>query len=136
VWVVNNGTDAFRDRYDGQDFEIAPGAYIEMPPEAAKLSFGWGEEDKSRALRRLGWAATVNDNPRAIERLNAFTFHATEAEAQARASGKGQLSARLESDPAAPGPSGPDVADSSVPARVGSEGLLQKLARTAGARPG
>ncbi len=75
VWVKNNGGEAFCDRFDGEDFEIPPGGAVEMLPEAAKLCFGFGEEDKSRCIRRLGWAVDQNKLPLALARLNKFSFH-------------------------------------------------------------
>lgn len=75
VWVKNNGPELHRDRFDGEDFEILPGGAIEMLPEAAKLCFGFGEEDKTRCIRRLGWAVDQAKLPVAVARLGLFSFH-------------------------------------------------------------
>jgi len=75
VFVRNNGGDPFSDRYDGEDFTIEPGKAVEMEADCAKLVFGFGEEDKSRAIQRLGWAPTSADMKTALARLNAFSFH-------------------------------------------------------------
>lgn len=75
VWVKNNGTEQFVSRYDGEDFEIAPGEAVEMLIECAQLCIGFGDEDKSRCLRRLGWAFSLEAMPAAAKRLEAFSFH-------------------------------------------------------------
>lgn len=75
VIVCNNGTEAFQDRYDGEDFEILPGEETEMLVECATLCLGFGEEDKTRCLRRLGWAKTFNSIAEATKRLDTFSFH-------------------------------------------------------------
>lgn len=75
VFVRNNGTEPHSDRYDGDDFTIEPGKSVEIFADAARLCFGFGEADKSRAIRRLGWASTSHDQSAAIARLNKFSFH-------------------------------------------------------------
>jgi hypothetical protein len=81
VWVRNNGTETFHDRYDGEDFDIEPGGVCEMLLECAELCLGFGQDDKTRCLRRLGWAFTQNRMPEALARLESFSFHMTEKEA-------------------------------------------------------
>src|SRR5882762_5946574 len=83
IVVRNNSDQTFADKFDGESFEIKPGQYIDMPPEAAKLVFGVGEEDRRRVIQRLGWARTENETDRALERLNKFSFHGSEEEAEA-----------------------------------------------------
>lgn len=83
VFVRNNGTKPFRDRYNGEDFTIAPGGVEEMLVETAELCLGFGEEDKTRVIRRLGLAFTLDDMPKALERLGEFSFHLSEKEARA-----------------------------------------------------
>lgn len=75
VFVRNNGAEPFVDRFDGEDFTIEPGSAIEMEADCAKLIFGFGEADKSRAIKRLGWAPTHSDMKCAVAKLNAFSFH-------------------------------------------------------------
>src|SRR5215831_3811607 len=87
VFVRNNGNSEFKGdmaRYDGESFTIEPGEYLEMPPECARLCFGWGEADKHRVIRRNGWAKTEGDMPAALALLDTFSFHSTEEEAQDR----------------------------------------------------
>jgi len=81
VWVRNNGKEPFSDRYDGEDFTIAPGGAEEMLVEAAELCLGFGQDDKVRCVRRLGWAFTQENMKAALERLGQFSFHMTEKEA-------------------------------------------------------
>jgi hypothetical protein len=81
IWVRNNGKEPFTDRYDGEDFEIAPGGVCEMLVSCAELCLGFGENDKSRCLRRAGWAYTSDRFEEAVARLNKFSFHMTEREA-------------------------------------------------------
>lgn len=75
ILVRNNGTEPFADRYDGEDFDIPPGGETEMLIECATLCLGFGEEDKSRCLRRLGWAFSHQAMAEALKRLDAFSFH-------------------------------------------------------------
>ena len=78
IYVRNNGGESFRDRYDGEPFEIKPGQAVQLHQGCAELVFGFGQEDKLRCLRRLGWVETNGDLSKGIERLNAFTFHESE----------------------------------------------------------
>lgn len=82
VFVKNNGAEPFSDRYNGEDFKIPPGGIEEMLVETAELCLGFGQDDKTRCLRRLGWAFTMEDMPEALERLGQFSFHMTEKEAR------------------------------------------------------
>ncbi len=82
VFVRNNGSEDFSDRYNGEDFTIAAnGGIEEMLVETAELCLGFGQDDKIRCVRRLGWAFTMDDMPRAQKRLASFSFHMTEREA-------------------------------------------------------
>lgn len=75
IWVRNNGTDTFSDRYDGEDFAIEPGEAVEMLAECATLCLGFGEKDKTRCLRRLGWAFSSGKMAEGKARLDTFSFH-------------------------------------------------------------
>lgn len=78
IFVKNHGTETHRDKFDGDGFEIKPGQVVQMHEEAARLCFGFGQEDKLRTLRRLGWVETNGDLSRGLARLNAFSFHESE----------------------------------------------------------
>ena len=75
VWVRNNGDLPFASRYDGEDFEILPGKSVEMLVECAQLCIGFGDEDKTRCLRRLGWAFSLDAMTEAQKRLETLSFH-------------------------------------------------------------
>ncbi len=100
LWVVNRGHEVFRDRFDGEDYIFEPGEPLEIPAAAAKLIFGWGEENKGRCLQRLGWARTNLDLEAGLKRLNQFTFH-TERPPLAPVGGK--AAAGTDEEPAAVG---------------------------------
>lgn len=113
VWVRNNGKLPYVDRYDGEDFTIKPGEYMEMDVEAARLCLGLGEDDKTRALRRLGWVKSTDGMPEAMARLNSFSFHMKESEAE------GHLSAPVGAGTAGAALSGVKPAGSGSSKRVG-----------------
>jgi hypothetical protein len=75
VWVINSSDQEFKDRFDGEEYVFPPGEAVEIPGDGAKLIFGWGEDDKYRALQRLGWTHSSLDLPSAIKRLNKFAFY-------------------------------------------------------------
>lgn len=75
IYVLNRGQHELRDRFDGEDYVFPPNTAVQIPSDAAKLIFGFGEEDKIRAIQRLGWARTTNDLELARQRLGEFQFH-------------------------------------------------------------
>jgi|ERR1700690_1123815 len=75
IWVVNNSGKMHADRFDSVDYDFPPKEAVEIPVEAANLLFGYGIEDKSDTIRRLGWALTSTDMAAAKERLKEFSFH-------------------------------------------------------------
>lgn len=136
VWVRNNGTkkeDVFRDRYDGEDFEIAPGAVCEMLIETAQLCLGFGEDDKSRCVRRLGWAFTSDRMVDALARLGKFSFHMTEKEALDHDPAKVSKSSAPFGDET---PVAAKAAAGGVASSAGKPNLLDKLARANAATAG
>jgi hypothetical protein len=52
--VVNHNTQPLFGRYDGTDYEFAPGKPVELTAEAAQHIFAFGLTDKSQALNMLG----------------------------------------------------------------------------------
>jgi hypothetical protein len=126
IVVRNNSDQTFTDKFDGEPFEIKPGHYIDMPPEAAKLCFGVGEEDRRRVIQRLGWARTENDMQSALERLNKFSFHGSEEEAEAFGKDKDHCNAPVVADKALPDPKGDGGAVATGAIRKSN--LLGKLA--------
>jgi hypothetical protein len=75
VWVVNGSDRELADRFDGEEYVFPPGKPVEIPADGAKLIFGWGEDNKSRALQRLGWMRTNLDMEPALARLKKFSFY-------------------------------------------------------------
>src|ERR1700758_675691 len=69
-----NGAKEFSDRYDGEDFVFPVGEAVPVPMEAARHIFGYGEADKSRALRRQGVLAHSTDKGKANKWLDNFAF--------------------------------------------------------------
>lgn len=138
IWVRNNGNKTFNDRYDGEDFQIKPGHFIEMLVECATLCLGFGEDDKIRCVRRLGWAFSHDAMKSAIKELGEFSFHMSEKEAiqyaskdrviKATAVAKGKKN--LSSAPEIGEPSVDSDDDSEgVPIPVASNNPLKKLAQ-------
>lgn len=73
------GQEPFRDQYDGVPFEIKTGETKVIDEAAARHIFGLGEQDKTRALSRLGWLRVSEaENPggmkEALARLGQFVF--------------------------------------------------------------
>lgn len=118
LYVCNNGEKEFADRYDGEDYVFPIGMTVALPVMAAKHIFGYGESDKTRALKRQGVMNYSTDKPKAMEWLGQFKFEELEPPAPPDLSSKRPLSrgARHIDDDNLP-PSGPKRQDP-VPARV------------------
>lgn len=78
IGVKNNGTETLTARYDGKDYSFPPGVTKALSEAAAAHIFGFGLEDKTRVLARLGWASSSAQYAQAIAKLNDFTFLAVE----------------------------------------------------------
>ena len=76
IGVKNNSKEVVKGRYDGVDFKFEPGVTVALSDEAAKHIFGYGEDDKSRALIRLGWLANSTQYEVALARLDEIQFFA------------------------------------------------------------
>jgi hypothetical protein len=61
-------------RYNGKDYLFPYGQPVNVHLEVARHCFGLGQDDKSAALSRLGWARTSDELPDAIERLSNIRF--------------------------------------------------------------
>ena len=72
--VTSNFDKKFKGKFHGVAYEWKPGATVNMPVEAAAHIFGFGEEDKTRALHRAGFLSTVDDMDAAMEKLGKFSF--------------------------------------------------------------
>ena len=74
IFVTNNGSAVFKDSFDGKQFSFEPGKPVEIPLLAAKHIFGYGDDNKSPYLVRLGWLRMSNEMDAAMARLNEFKF--------------------------------------------------------------
>ena len=72
--VTSNLPRVFKARFHGEEYEFRPGQAINLPIDACRHIFAFGEDDKSRALHRLGWLTLTNDMEAAMEKLNAVSF--------------------------------------------------------------
>lgn len=73
--VVTNGTDkVIKGRYAGQDYTFPVGEPVAIPEIVAGHIFGFGFEDKSNALLRLGWMPVSDMYDAAMERLAQVKF--------------------------------------------------------------
>ena len=125
IWVRNNGTEAHRDRYDGEEFEIKPGESLQIHQGCAELCFGFGLDPSQKlpTLRRLGWVETSGDVAAGLARLNAFSFHESAQSAQDHSAPKPTAPAKGKVGVVAGGADAP-------PASLPPVNLLGKLAAT------
>lgn len=72
VQVVNRSDEELEDGFAGVRYRFPVGEPVEIPVEAARHIFGYGEEDREPFLVRLGWIETRNDLPKGLKRLNKF----------------------------------------------------------------
>lgn len=78
LYVCNNGKKDFTDRYDGEEYVFAVGETVAVSADAARHIFGYGEGDKSRAMRRQGVVQHSSDGHKAQEWLGQFAFEELE----------------------------------------------------------
>src|ERR1700689_5060856 len=76
--VTSNFDRKFKGKFHGTEYAWKPGDTVNMPVEAAAHIFGFGEEDKTRALHRAGFLSTVDDMDAAMEKLGKFSFSPVE----------------------------------------------------------
>ena len=72
VYVTNDGSMGLTDGWDGKMYTFTPGETVEIPVFVAGHIFGYGFEDKTEHVIRLGWAKTTNDIPKALTWLENF----------------------------------------------------------------
>lgn len=78
VWVTNKSDEFFADKWDGKDYIFPPNKSVEINDLLAQHIFGYGVENKTPVLVRLGWIKFSSDIPKAIERLEKFTITETQ----------------------------------------------------------
>lgn len=71
--VTNRTGERFTARFHGEDFEFGEDP-VDLSVEAAAHIFGFGAEDKTRALHRLGWLTATQQMPAALAKLRKIEF--------------------------------------------------------------
>lgn len=81
IFVTNRNDFHHVDMFDGVAYEFAPMEKIAIPIDAARHMFGFGLEDKTETLVRLGWAMkydpakkTFVENEEGVKHLARFVF--------------------------------------------------------------
>jgi hypothetical protein len=74
VYVTNIGERFLTDGWDGVQYTFEPGKTVQVPVFIAGHIFGYGFEDKTPHVTRLGWAKTTNDIPGALANLENFVI--------------------------------------------------------------
>ena len=117
IVVVNKSDQEFADRFNGCDYVFPVGKKVLVDEEVARHIFGFGADDKTPYLARLGWIRSNGDYPAAMELLGKFSFSSFDPYAQLdEARPEGQQAQQL--SPVAPGESG--ESDSDGPAEADS----------------
>lgn len=80
MWVTNNSDKDLEDGYDGVRYKFVHGQSIEVPPVVARHVFGFGDDNKSPYLIRLGWIEKSDDYEKALNRLYQFSFSSEKPE--------------------------------------------------------
>lgn len=83
IFVTNKNKEPHVDRYDGEEFLFNPGERVMISIDAAVHLFGYGLENKTETLVRLGWASKYDPATRqfvedkdGVRRLARFVFDA------------------------------------------------------------
>jgi hypothetical protein len=106
--VINGNPKPVHGRYAGKDYVFKPKVPVDVPEVVARHIFGFGMNDKTQALNRLGWARSSDEIEAGMEMLGNVTFddppEMIEAPPKAK-SGKKKAGAKDpadETDPAGP----------------------------------
>jgi hypothetical protein len=73
VRIVNHNKDV-AGRFNGKDYLFKTGKPLDVPEIVARHVFGFGLEDKTAALSRLGWARTSDELEAGLEKLAKVSF--------------------------------------------------------------
>lgn len=121
--VTSNFDKKFKGKFHGVEYLWKPGDTVNMPVEAAAHIFGFGEEDKTRALHRAGFLTTVEDMDEAMAKLGKFSFAPVEQVfeiAGTSARRKRRAAATIDADP---------ISNERSPVKAGgSEGAAERPA--------
>jgi hypothetical protein len=71
---VTNGNKSFVGRFNGKDYKFDQGKPVDISLIAARHIFGFGLEDKTSALNRLGWARSSDELEAGLEKLAKVSF--------------------------------------------------------------
>lgn len=74
VRITNHNEKAITGRYSGVDYHFRPGNPVDVPEIVARHIFAFGNDDKTMALARLGWALNSEQIESALEKLAKVTF--------------------------------------------------------------
>jgi hypothetical protein len=74
IYVLNKGSHALTDYFDGRAYEFPPNVCIGIPEEVARHIFGYGDDNKIPYLARHGWMKMNTDYDVAMNRLGQFSF--------------------------------------------------------------
>jgi hypothetical protein len=74
IRVINNNERSIMGRYAGVDYHFKPGNPVDVPEIVAAHVFGFGKEDKTQALARLGWMRTSDELEFGLEKLSKVSF--------------------------------------------------------------
>ena len=74
VRVINTNKDKVVGRFDGDDYEFLPNTPVDIPLIVAVHVFGFGREDKTAALNRLGWLMSSEHLDKAMAKLQKIKF--------------------------------------------------------------
>ena len=67
IFVTNNTNIELSDGFSGIPYLFVPGTTTEIPADAARHIFGYGDPDKVPYLVRLGWIKSMNDKSQGLE---------------------------------------------------------------------
>jgi hypothetical protein len=74
IRVINKNDDTVVGRYAGKDYHFKRNVPLDVPEIVANHVFGFGMDDKSQALNRLGWARSSDELTAGMEMLSRVEF--------------------------------------------------------------
>ena len=92
IFVTNKNDFIHEDKFNSEEFVFPPNEAVLVSIDAAVHMFGYGLEDQTDALVRLGWAMKPDpagrgwiEDPEGIRKLAGFVFEEAEVRPRARA---------------------------------------------------
>lgn len=74
VRVINQNAEVIHGRYAGKDYVFKPNVPVDVHEVVAHHVFGFGADDKTSALNRLGFLKSSDDLPEANKKLAKVKF--------------------------------------------------------------